>query len=106
MPGNRAGSQCRQVHTPAPPPSRAPPTPQVQQGLELWGLGAATHTHPLSWPRAADMAVIRPSAAPFTPGLFFQLVLPPAAMDALRASPLLPALLPTARWVGAYNGSS
>lgn len=86
-----------------PPVHRA--APQVQQGLELWGLGTATHTHPLSWPRAADMAVIRPSAAPFTPGLFFQFVLPPAAMARLRALPLLPALLPTARWVGAYNGS-
>lgn len=86
-----------------PPVHRA--APQVQQGLELWGLGTATHTHPLSWPRAADMAVIRPSAAPFTPGLFFQFVLPPAAMARLRALPLLPALLPTARWVGANNGS-
>ncbi|PRW20469.1 family type I secretion periplasmic adaptor subunit [Chlorella sorokiniana] len=78
----------------------------VQQGLELWGLGPASHTHPLSWPRAADMAVIRPSAAPFLPGLFFQFVLPPAAMAHLRASPLLLALLPTARWVGGSNGSS
>jgi len=77
---------------------------QVQQGLDLWGLDPSTHTHPLSWQRAADMAVIRPSAAPYSPGMFFQFVLPPIAMARLHASPLLPALLPTARWVGGNAG--
>lgn len=87
-------------HLPPHAATAAPPSLQTQQSLELWGLGPATHAHLLSYPRAADMAVIRPAVAPFSPGLFVQFVVPPAAMERLRAAPLLAALLPTARWVG------
>ena len=94
-------------HAPSPPSETlaAAPSLQTQQSLELWGLGPATHAHPLSYPRAADMAVIRPSAAPYLPGMFIQFVLPPAAMARLQPAPLLAALLPTARWVGGAASS-
>ena len=51
-------------------------------------------------PLARGMVVIRPASPPFE-GLFLQLCIPPRHAARLRAHPLLAALAPDARFVGA-----
>lgn len=51
------------------------------------------------------MTIIRPAAPPYPEGgFFFQLCLPRAAATRLRGHTILPALPPTARWVGEAGG--
>ncbi len=79
------------------PPGHLPST----QGIHL-GLGQeATYSFGMTTPRARDMALIRPAVQPYSAGLFMQLCVSPEQAAELRRSPLLPALLPLACWVGA-----
>ena len=92
--------RCPSSLTPCPPPSCR------LQKLEL-GLGRPpAFSHPLSYPRSPGMAIIRPAAPPYSDGLFVSMCLPRKAAAALRRHPLLPALLPEARWVGGDGGQA
>lgn len=52
------------------------------------------------------MGNIRPSQPPYPPGLFFQLCVSQQQAALLRGLPLVQAMLPGARWVGASGGGA
>lgn len=54
----------------------------------------------LTYPLARGMAVIRPSMPPYEEGLFLSLSLTAPQLTALKAHPLLPALVPEATFLG------
>jgi len=54
----------------------------------------------LTYPLARGMAVIRPSMPPYEEGLFLSLSLTAQQLAALKAHPLLPALVPEATFLG------
>ena len=84
QPRQQAGPAC---------PACSAQSSDLGQGPALWELEQ-------TYPRAKDMSVVRPAAAPYSDGLFVSMCLPRKASAVLRGHALLAALLPGARWVG------